>query len=67
MPISSDRPVSIAKAAVAPKATDRKGGAIYLGVSLTKIDQMLASGVLRARKHGRRWIIPFAELDRFLA
>lgn len=66
MALSSDRPVSAAKAAVAPRATDRKGAALYLGVSLTKIDEMLANKDLRAKKHGRRWIIPIAELDRLL-
>jgi excisionase family DNA binding protein len=61
------RPASMAKAAVVPKATDRKGAAISLGVGLTKIDEMLANGTLRARKHGRRWIIPLAEIERLLA
>lgn len=65
MPVLSDPPVAVAKAAIAPKATDRRGAAVYLGVSLTKIDEMLATGALRARKHGRRWIIAIVELYGF--
>jgi excisionase family DNA binding protein len=66
MPSLSRPPVSVAKAAVAPKATDRRGSAIYLGVGVSKVDEMLATGVLRGKRHGRRWIIPIAELDRLL-
>jgi excisionase family DNA binding protein len=66
MRVLSDPPVSVAKAAITPKATDRRGAAIYCGVSLTKIDQWLTTGKLRAQKDGRRWIIALAELDRLL-
>ncbi|HEY2476931.1 MAG TPA: hypothetical protein VGI19_19270 [Candidatus Cybelea sp.] len=59
-------PVSVAKAAVAPQATDRRGAAVYLGIGITKVDAMLAAGTLQGRKHGRRWIIAIAELQRLL-
>lgn len=43
----------------------RKEAGIYLSKSLTEIDRLIKSGVLVARKDGRRTVIDIAELDRY--
>ena len=42
----------------------RKRGAEMLSVSIRKIDEMLARGVIRGVKIGRRTLIPYSELAR---
>ena len=47
-------------------AFTRRTAADALGVSLRTIDALLATGALRARRIGRRVLIPKTELMRFL-
>lgn len=50
----------------APGALGRRGAALYLAISLSKLDELLRSGELRSRRVGRRVVIARAELERFL-
>ena len=43
----------------------RAGAGEYLDKSLTEIDRLIRSGVLAAKKDGRRTVIDVAELDRY--
>ncbi len=43
----------------------RKDAGIYLDKSLSEIDRLIASGVLCAKKDGRRTVIDRRELDRY--
>lgn len=43
----------------------RKGAGTYLDKSLSEIDRLIKSGVLAAKKDGRRTVIDRAELDRY--
>ncbi len=47
-------------------ATHIRGAAEYIGVSPAIVLQKLHSGEIAAVRCGKRWIIPYASLDRFL-
>jgi excisionase family DNA binding protein len=43
----------------------RQGTASALGISLRMVDYLIAQGKLRARKLGRRTLVPKSEIERF--
>jgi excisionase family DNA binding protein len=47
-------------------ALSRRNTADALGISLRTVDYLLAEGVLRGQRIGRRVVIPKAEIDRLL-
>ena len=48
-----------------PLLVSKKTGAGVLGVSLRKIDYMIASGILPVRRIGRRVLLPLRALRQF--
>lgn len=49
------------------KTMQRKEGAKALGVSLPTLDGLIANGTIRAKKIGRRVVIPCSEIENLLA
>ena len=49
-----------------PLAVTRQQAAQILNISVTEIDDERRSGRLQARRHGRKVLIPVAELRRWL-
>lgn len=47
-------------------AASRQQASQMLGISVTEIDDERRAGRLMARKHGRKVLIPVAELERWL-
>ena len=50
-----------------PAACGRKDAAEYCGFSTRTLDDLLTSGVIPRRKHGRKTLILFRDLDAYLA
>jgi hypothetical protein len=48
-----------------PILVSRRRAAAALGISMRKLDEYLALGLLKSRWMGRRRLIPYAELIRF--
>lgn len=49
-----------------PALFSRKDAATYVGLSVSTLDLAIARGMLRARRIGRRVLVPRVELDRFV-
>ena len=63
----TDRPLSAefghsAGHAVVPVAYSRKDAALALGVSVWTVDELIASGEIEARRHGRRILVSAASM-----
>jgi hypothetical protein len=54
-------------AIVKPLAVRRKAAAAMIGCGTTKLDQLIASGQIKATKNGKNLLVMVAELERFLA
>lgn len=50
-----------------PIAVTRQQAAQMLGISMTEVDDERRAGRLVARKHGRKVLLPVAELRRWVA
>lgn len=67
MPSTSDLKIAFQDAAVRPAALKLKAAAQYLGVSPVSVRRAIQRGLIKPVRAFRHYLIPIAELDRFLA